>query len=108
MKNEADLVLPHLRQAVVVQLAQHLLSMRISPADGRSSPLDQVEQWRLAGARRSDDADHLTLADGEIDRMKRGNLSFAVEGFANLPEMDHSMSDDDKGNGEVVKSANRD
>jgi hypothetical protein len=87
LKNEADLVLPHLRQAVVVQLAQHLLSMRISPAGGRSSP-DQVEQCRLAGARRSDDADHLALADGEIDRMKRGNLSFAVEGFANLPEMD--------------------
>ena len=50
---------------------------------------DQVQERRLAGARRSDDGDHLAFLDGQADIVERDDAAFAFELLGDVVEDDH-------------------
>ena len=54
---------------------------------------DQVEQRRLARARRTDDRHHLAPGDGQADVVERGDVPLAVELLGDAVELDHGTRD---------------
>ena len=65
-------------------------SSRMAPRIGPERAGDQVEQRRLAGAVRADDAERVALGDGEIDAVR--DLDRA-EGSAEALELEDHVSD---------------
>ena len=66
---------------------------------------DQVEQRRFAGARRTDDRDHLAALDVEVDGIERHDLAFAVEMLGDPGERDHPLLDDIARSGDSLPRA---
>ena len=52
----------------------------------RNQPVDHAQQRRLAGPGAADNADHLPLGDGEIDRIHR---RLAAETASHIRELEH-------------------
>ena len=79
LKDEADLVAPDPRQPVVGQAGERF-AVDADVAGGRPiEAADQIEQRRLAGARRADDRRPSRRAESTADVVERGDLALAGE-----------------------------
>src|SRR6185436_3354808 len=88
LEDEADLVAADAGQLVVAEAGERL-AVDAHLAGGRAiEPADQVQQRRFAGARRSNDRDHLAARDGEGDAVERDDVAFAAELARDLVELD--------------------
>lgn len=67
-------------QALAVQRGHVLVADQQTTAAGLFQPVDQPDQRGLAGTGMADDAEHLTGADPQIERMQRHDLT-TVDGI---------------------------
>ena len=87
LEDESDLVAPHSRQAVIGEPAETRAVDRDFTAAGLVEAANKVQQRRFAGTRRSDDPDHLSPADLEIDFFKRDDPPLAIIFFGDVRQL---------------------
>ncbi len=92
LEDEADFVAADAGELVVGDAAQEGAIDADIAIGGAIEPTDEIEESGFAGAGGTDEGNHFAFIDLQVDRVKRGYLTFPVEPLRNATERYHSVT----------------